>query len=85
MSIEICYQKPSQREYHYKRLYGHIIEFRKDVILSKLIKVYLLFLVERNSLDWLIDEKLRKVLEWPVPPKITNIFRLCKFLFVSSQ
>ena len=79
MSVEMYYQKPSQREYHYKRLYNHIIEFRKDVILSKPIKVYLLSLAERNFLDRQIDEKLKKVLKWPVPPKSTNTLRLCKF------
>ena len=34
MSVEMCSQKPSQREYYNKRLYVHIIEFRKSVMLS---------------------------------------------------
>jgi len=55
--------KPSQREYHYRRLYDHVIEFRKDIILFKPIKVYLLSLAERNSLDKWIDEELRKALK----------------------
>jgi len=56
-------KKPSQREYHYRRLYDHIIEFRKGVMLFKPIKVYLIFLVERNSLNRWIDEELKKVLK----------------------
>ena len=51
MSVEICSQKPSQTEYHYRRLYDHEIEFKKDTMLSKPIKVYLVSLAERNSLD----------------------------------
>ena len=66
MSVEMCSQKPSQIEYYNKRLYVHIIEFRKSVMLFKLIKVYLFSLLERNSLNRWIDEKLRKVLEWPI-------------------
>jgi len=38
MSVEMCSQKPSQREYHYRRLYNHAIEFKKDIMLSKPIK-----------------------------------------------
>jgi len=56
-------KKPSQREYHYRKLYDHVIEFRKGIMLSKPIKVYLLFLAERNSLYRWIDEELRKVLK----------------------
>jgi len=41
-------------------------------MLSKPIKVYLLSLAERNSLDRWIDEELRKVLEWPVLLKSTK-------------
>ena len=41
-SVEICSQK-TKREYHYRRLYDYVIEFRKDIMLSKPIKVYLLF------------------------------------------
>jgi len=40
--------------------YDHVIDFVKGVILSKPAKVYLLSLVERNSLNMWIDEKLRK-------------------------
>jgi len=72
MSVEMCSQKPSQREYHYKKLYNHEIEFKKDIMLSKPIKVYLVSLAERKSLDRWIDEELRKVLEWPVPLKSTK-------------
>jgi len=66
MSVEMCSQKPSQREYYDKRLYVHTIEFRKGVMLFKLIKVYLFSLPERNFLNRWIDEKLGKVLEWPI-------------------
>ena len=72
MSVEMCSQKPSQREYHDKGLYVHAIEFRKGVMLSKLIKVYLISLLERISLNRQIDEELRKVLEWPIPSKSTK-------------
>ena len=68
----MCSQKPSQREYHYKRLYNHEIEFKKGIMLSKPIKVYLVSLAERKSLDRWIDKELRKVLEWPVPLKSTK-------------
>jgi len=40
--------------------YDHAIDFMKGTKLPKLAKVYLLSLVERNSLDIWIDEKLRK-------------------------
>ena len=40
--------------------YDHAIDFEEGTKLPKLAKVYLLFLVERNSLDSWIDEKLRK-------------------------
>jgi len=49
--MEMSSQKPSQREYHDKRLYVHAIEFRKGVMLSKPMKIYLLSLTERNSLN----------------------------------
>ena len=42
------------------KLYDHIIEFEKDAILPKPAKVYPLSVLERNSLDLWIDEKLRK-------------------------
>ena len=53
-------------------------------MLSKLMKVYLLSLVERNSLNRWIDEELRKVLEWPVLLKSTKHSQalqisICKF------
>ena len=41
-------------------------------MLSKPIKVYLLSLVERNSLDKWINKELRKVLEYPVSLKSTK-------------
>jgi len=40
--------------------YNHAIDFVEDTILPKPTKVYLLFLVERNSLDTWINEELRK-------------------------
>jgi len=42
------------------KLYDHVIDFVKDTMFSKLAKVYLLSLVERNSLNMWIDEELRK-------------------------
>jgi len=56
-------KNPSKREYHYRRLYDHVIEFIKGIMLSKPIKIYLLFLAERNSLNRWIDEELKKVLK----------------------
>ena len=43
-----------------RKPYDHAIDFMEGTKLSKLAKVYPLFLVERNSLDTWIDEKLRK-------------------------
>jgi len=40
--------------------YDHIIDFVEGIILSKPAKIYLFFLVERNSLDIWINEKLKK-------------------------
>jgi len=40
--------------------YDHAIDFMEGTKLPKPTKVYLLSLVERNSLDTWIDEKLRK-------------------------
>jgi len=42
------------------KLYDHAIDFEEGTKLSKLAKVYLLSLAERNSLDSWIDEELRK-------------------------
>jgi len=70
-------QKPSQREYHYRKLYDYVIEFRKDIMLSKPIKVYLLSLAERNSLDRWIDEELERILKW-----LVMVFSLTWFLIV---
>jgi len=42
------------------KLYDYVIDFVKDTMFSKLAKVYLLSLVERNSLNMWIDEELRK-------------------------
>jgi len=42
------------------KLYNHAIEFEKDTTLFKLAKIYLLFVLERNSLDLWIGEELRK-------------------------
>jgi len=43
-----------------QKLYNHAIDFVEGTMLPKPAKVYLLSLVERNSLDMWIDEKLRK-------------------------
>ena len=40
--------------------YNYAIEFEKGTILPKPAKVYLLSVLERNSLDVWIDEELRK-------------------------
>ena len=40
--------------------YDYAIEFDKSAILPKPVKVYLLSVSERSSLDLWIDEKLRK-------------------------
>jgi len=42
------------------KLYDHAIDFVEGAMLPKPAKVYLLSLVERNSLDIWINEKLRK-------------------------
>jgi len=43
-----------------RKLYDHVIDFVEDATLPKPAKVYLLSLVERNSLDMWINEELRK-------------------------
>jgi len=43
-----------------RKSYDHAIDFIESTKLPKPTKVYLLFLVERNSLDTWIDEELRK-------------------------
>jgi len=43
-----------------RKLYDHAIDFMEGTKLPKPAKVYLLSLVERNSLDTWIDEELRK-------------------------
>ena len=40
--------------------YDHVIDFMEGTKLPKPAKVYLLSLVEKNSLDTWIDEELRK-------------------------
>jgi len=40
--------------------YDHVIDFVEGITLFKPAKVYLLSLVERNSFDMWINEKLRK-------------------------
>jgi len=40
--------------------YDYMIDFVEGITLPKPAKVYLLSLVERNSLDMWINEKLRK-------------------------
>jgi len=43
-----------------QKLYDHAIDFMEDTKLPKPVKVYLLFLVERNSFDTWINKELRK-------------------------
>jgi len=43
-----------------RKLYDHAIDFMEGAKLPKPVKVYLLSLVERNSLDTWINEELRK-------------------------
>ena len=43
-----------------RKLYNHAIDFVEGTTLPKPAKVYLLSLVERNSLDTWINEELRK-------------------------
>jgi len=43
-----------------QKLYDHVIDFVKGTMFPKPAKVYLLSLVERNSLDTWINEELRK-------------------------
>jgi len=42
------------------KLYDHVIDFVEGTTLPKSAKVYLLSLVERNSLNMWINEELRK-------------------------
>ena len=50
MSMGMCFQRISQRMPIWK-LYDHVIDYVEGATLPKPAKVYLLSLVERNSLD----------------------------------
>ena len=62
------------------KLYDHVIDFVKDTMFSKLAKVYLLSLVERNSLNMWIDEELRKRYIWlSTSPTVALFFFVKKY------
>jgi len=61
-----------------RKLYDHTIDFVKGTVLSKLAKVYLLSLAERNSLDTWIDEELRKGYIQPSTSLIAALFFFVK-------
>ena len=61
-----------------RKLYDYMIDFVEGTILSKPAKVYLLSLVERNSLDMWIDEELRKGYIWPSTSPIAAPFFFVK-------
>jgi len=58
--------------------YDYAIDFIEDTKLSKPAKVYLLSLVERNSLDTWINEKLRKDYIYPSTSMIAAPFFFVK-------
>jgi len=58
--------------------YNHMIDFVEGTILSKPVKVYLLSLVERNSLDMWINEELRKGYIQPSTSPIAALFFFVK-------
>ena len=58
--------------------YNHVIDFVEGTILSKPVKVYLLSLVERNSLDMWINEELRKGYIQPSTSPIAALFFFVK-------
>ena len=58
--------------------YNHMIDFVEGTILSKPVKVYLLSLVERNSLDMWINEELRKGYIQPSTSLIVALFFFVK-------
>ena len=62
------------------KLYDHAIDFVEDTMLSKPAKVYLLSLVERNSLDTWIDEELRKGYIW-----LSTSLIVASFFFVKKH
>ena len=61
-----------------RKLYDHAIDFVEGATLPKPAKVYLLSLVERNSLDIWIDEKLRKGYIRPSTSPIAALFFFVK-------
>jgi len=61
-----------------RKLYDYAIDFIKGIKLPKLAKVYLLSLVERNSLDTWINEELRKGYIHPSTSPIAALFFFVK-------
>jgi len=61
-----------------RKLYDYAIDFIKGTKLPKLAKVYLLSLVERNSLDTWINEELRKGYIYPSTSLIAALFFFVK-------
>ena len=61
-----------------RKLYDYAIDFIKGIELPKLAKVYLLSLVERNSLDTWINEELRKGYIHPSTSPIAALFFFVK-------
>jgi len=61
-----------------RKLYNHGIDFVEGTMLPKPAKVYLLSLVERNSLDIWINEELRKGYIWLSTSLIAALFFFVK-------
>jgi len=61
-----------------RKPYDHVIDFVEGTTLPKPAKVYLLSLVERNSLDMWIDKELRKGYIWPSTSPIAALFFFVK-------
>jgi len=60
------------------KLYDYAINFVEGAILPKLVKVYLLSLAERNSLNIWINEELRKGYIQPSTSLIVVLFFFVK-------
>ena len=61
-----------------QKLYDYVIDFVEDTIFSKLAKIYLLSLVEKNSFNTWINEKLKKGYIWPSTSLIVASFFFVK-------
>jgi len=61
-----------------QKLYNHAIDFVEGTTLPKPAKVYLLSLVERNSLDIWINKELRKGYIWLSTSPIAALFFFVK-------